>query len=360
MVARGGPPARGRADRGQGHFDTEGVATTYGSGMFRDHVPGRDAEAVQRVRDAGAIVLGKTATHEFAWGFSSINDALGTVRNPRDPERVAGGSSGGSAAALRPAWRRWRWGRTPAARSACRAPSAAPTGSSRPSGVYPGRRLAARAHARPRRADGAHPGGPGAAARRARPGPPDRLPAARRHAWRSAPTSRLPARAALAAAHAELAAALGAVEVAFPEAELIVPAFRTIQLAEGHETHRRAGLYPSARRSTAPTCAAGSRWARTWSCRTYWPRRRTARPSAPPSGAVRARRRPAHARRADRPAADRGRARHRPLREAVVPYTVPQDLVGLPAWSPNGMQLTGPPGAEARLPPSRRRSPRVP
>ena len=81
-------------------FDTEGVATTYGSGMFRDHVPVRDAEAVRRVRDAGAIVLGKTATHEFAWGFSSINDALGTVRNPRDPERVAGGSSGGSAAAL--------------------------------------------------------------------------------------------------------------------------------------------------------------------------------------------------------------------------------------------------------------------
>ena len=68
--------------------------------MFREHVPGRDAEAVRRVRAAGAIVLGKTATHEFAWGFSSINDRLGTVRNPRDPERVAGGSSGGSAAAL--------------------------------------------------------------------------------------------------------------------------------------------------------------------------------------------------------------------------------------------------------------------
>ena len=81
-------------------FDTAGVATTYGSAMFAGHVPERDAEAVRRVRAAGAIVLGKTATHEFAWGFSSINDALGTVRNPRDPERVAGGSSGGSAAAL--------------------------------------------------------------------------------------------------------------------------------------------------------------------------------------------------------------------------------------------------------------------
>ena len=81
-------------------FDTEGVETTYGSAMFRGHVPDRDADAVRRCRDAGAILLGKTATHEFAWGYSSINDAMGTVRNPRDPERVAGGSSGGSAVAL--------------------------------------------------------------------------------------------------------------------------------------------------------------------------------------------------------------------------------------------------------------------
>ena len=71
-------------------FDTEGVETTYGSAMFRGHVPDRDAEAVRRCREAGAILLGKTATHEFAWGYSSINDAMGTVRNPRDPERVAG------------------------------------------------------------------------------------------------------------------------------------------------------------------------------------------------------------------------------------------------------------------------------
>jgi len=81
-------------------FDTEGVETTYGSPMFRGYVPERDATAVAIAREAGAIVLGKTATHEFAWGYSSINDAMGTVRNPRDRERVAGGSSGGSAAAV--------------------------------------------------------------------------------------------------------------------------------------------------------------------------------------------------------------------------------------------------------------------
>ena len=113
-------------------FDTEGVETTYGTPMFRGHVPERDAEAVRRCREAGAIVLGKTATHEFAWGYSSINDAMGTVRNPRDPERVAGGSSGGSAAAAgrrpRPAGARDRHRRLdPRPRRVLRRP----TGSSR-------------------------------------------------------------------------------------------------------------------------------------------------------------------------------------------------------------------------------------
>jgi aspartyl-tRNA(Asn)/glutamyl-tRNA(Gln) amidotransferase subunit A len=81
-------------------FDTAGVRTTYGSVMFSDHLPARDADAVARLRAAGAIVIGKTQTHEFAWGISSVNEAMGTARNPWDTARIAGGSSGGSAVAL--------------------------------------------------------------------------------------------------------------------------------------------------------------------------------------------------------------------------------------------------------------------
>ena len=109
------------------------------------------------MREAGAIVLGKTATHEFAWGFSSINDALGTVRNPRDPERVAGGSSGGSAAALAAGLAPLALGTDTG--GSIRVPSAfCGTYGLKPTfgRVSLDGRLAARAHARPRRADGAH------------------------------------------------------------------------------------------------------------------------------------------------------------------------------------------------------------
>ena len=112
-------------------FDTAGVATTYGSAMFAGHVPERDAEAVRRVRAAGAIVLGKTATHEFAWGFSSINDALGTVHNPRSRSAWPAARAAARPPRWRSASRRWRSARTPAARSASRVRSAAPTASSR-------------------------------------------------------------------------------------------------------------------------------------------------------------------------------------------------------------------------------------
>ncbi len=81
-------------------FDSEGVVTTYGSPMFADHVPAADAEAVRRARAAGAILVGKTQTHEFAWGISSVNTLLRTSRNPWAPDRISGGSSGGSAVAL--------------------------------------------------------------------------------------------------------------------------------------------------------------------------------------------------------------------------------------------------------------------
>jgi amidase len=79
---------------------TAGVRTTHGSKLFEDHVPAEDALVVQRLRAAGAIVLGKTNTPEFAFGPNTVNAVFGATRNPWDPSRTAGGSSGGSAAAL--------------------------------------------------------------------------------------------------------------------------------------------------------------------------------------------------------------------------------------------------------------------
>ncbi len=80
--------------------DTAGMRTTYGSQMFADHVPASDALMVQRLRDAGAIVVGKTNTPEFGAGSHTFNEVFGVTRNPWDPERSAGGSSGGAGAAL--------------------------------------------------------------------------------------------------------------------------------------------------------------------------------------------------------------------------------------------------------------------
>lgn len=80
--------------------DTAGIRTTYGSRLFTAHVPETDAAVVARVRGAGAITLGKTNVPEFAAGSHTYNDVFGTTRNPYDPARSAGGSSGGAAAAL--------------------------------------------------------------------------------------------------------------------------------------------------------------------------------------------------------------------------------------------------------------------
>jgi len=81
-------------------LDTAGLTTTYGSALFADHVPAVSAEAVRRLEADGFSVAGKTNLHEFAYGISSQNAHYGTVPNPVAPGRLAGGSSGGSAAAI--------------------------------------------------------------------------------------------------------------------------------------------------------------------------------------------------------------------------------------------------------------------
>jgi aspartyl-tRNA(Asn)/glutamyl-tRNA(Gln) amidotransferase subunit A len=81
-------------------FDTAGLVTTYGSAIFIDHVPAATAEAVQRLERAGYANVGKTNLHELGYGVTSLNPHFGAVPNPLAPGRIAGGSSGGNAAAL--------------------------------------------------------------------------------------------------------------------------------------------------------------------------------------------------------------------------------------------------------------------
>jgi aspartyl-tRNA(Asn)/glutamyl-tRNA(Gln) amidotransferase subunit A len=81
-------------------YDTAGVPTTAGSGQFKDRVPDTDAEAVQRLRQAGAIVIGKTNMDALGMATTGLTSAFGPVRNPWNGDYVPGGSSSGSAAAV--------------------------------------------------------------------------------------------------------------------------------------------------------------------------------------------------------------------------------------------------------------------
>jgi aspartyl-tRNA(Asn)/glutamyl-tRNA(Gln) amidotransferase subunit A len=366
-------------------FDSEGVPTAYGSPMFAGHVPERDAEAVARARAAGAILVGKTQTHEFAWGITSVNERMGSARNPWSLERVSGGSSGGSAVVLAAGEVPLTLGsdtggsiRVPA--SFCGIVGLKPT--------Y-GRISAARAWPLARSLD--HPGPmattPTGAALllEAIAGVDDADPstadvplgAVGEELGRgldglvvgTCPDLELvplagDVRAVYEATLRTLSEA-GArlVEVALPEAELIFPAFRTIQSAEALDGHRRAGLYPARRAEYGADVLGRLELAEDVTLDQYLA-----------ASADRERVRAAFARLfrgcdvlltpvsagSPLPIGEETVVRdgvELTFRELVMSYTTPQDLVGLPACAvragfdalgiPVGVQFTAPPWGEA-------------
>ena len=94
------PPLAGLPIAYKDLVPTKGIRTTMGSLVYKDNVPKEDALLVERLKAAGAITLGKTNTPEFGAGSNTFNKVFGATRNPHDPSKTAGGSSGGAAAAV--------------------------------------------------------------------------------------------------------------------------------------------------------------------------------------------------------------------------------------------------------------------
>jgi aspartyl-tRNA(Asn)/glutamyl-tRNA(Gln) amidotransferase subunit A len=368
-------------------FDSAGVRTTYGSPMFAEHVPEHDAAAVRRAREAGAILVGKTQTHEFAWGITSVNTLMGTSRNPWAPERVSGGSSGGSAVALATHLVPLALGSDTG--GSIRVPSAfCGTVGLKP--TY-GRISAARVFPLARSLD--HPGpmartpADAALLLTAIAGPDPDDPASAEQPLGGldddlgaglaglrvglCPDLHLVALAGDVEQAFDAAVAavrgLGAevVEVGLPEAELAYPTFVTIQRAEALYTHTRAALYPARAAEYGPdvlgrleqattvtlpdylAASADRQRLRSAFARTFGEVDLLLTPVAAGSPIVIGEERLVHL------------GRELDFRELVMSYTVPQDLTGLPACTvragfdslgiPVGVQLTGPPWSETRV-----------
>ncbi len=334
-------------------FDTAGVRTTYGSKLFAGHVPDRDADAVRLVKRAGAVIVGKTLTHEFAWGISTRNPHYGPCRNPHDTSRIPGGSSGGSGAAL--------------AAGMCALALGSDTGGSiripaafcGVSGLKPTYgRISAR---------GVFPLAPSLD----HVGPMARTPQDVRLLYEALASSPAPSPIrrvavapdlhihapdpAIARAFEHAVARLDAeiVELPFPDAGRIYPAFRAVQSAEAAYVHRelfatgadsygddvRARLQDAAAVTLAEYLEAAQARAQIVSAfaTVFESADLLVTPIAATSPAL-----------IDDEAAD--------FRERVLTYTVPQDVVGLPACAvtvgtddlglPVGIQITGPAGGE--------------
>jgi aspartyl-tRNA(Asn)/glutamyl-tRNA(Gln) amidotransferase subunit A len=337
-------------------FDTAGVETSYGSRIYAGHVPDKDAETVRRARAAGAIVVGKTLTHEFAWGITSVNHHFPALGNPADATRVAGGSSGGSAVALATGMAALALGtdtggsiRIPAA--FCGVSGLKPTFARVPlDGVFPLARTLDHAGPMARTPPDvalfyevlADPG-------------PDADPGFARvavcpdlHLHELSP--------GIARAFERAVAAFDPVEVRFPGAETLYPTYAAIQQAEAARVHR--DLFPARAEEYGPDVSTRLAAAQSVTLDDY-------------IAATEARDRirttfarlfseadllltPIHA----VPPEPREPPGAR-FRDGVLPYTVPQDLAGLPTCAvpmgtdehglPVGVQITGPPWAERRV-----------
>jgi aspartyl-tRNA(Asn)/glutamyl-tRNA(Gln) amidotransferase subunit A len=348
-------------------LDTKGLPTECGSRILHGRVPSRDAAAVARMRGAGAVLLGKTATHEFGWGITTTSGHGPATRNPWDTDRVAGGSSGGSAVAV-------------AIGAATLALGTDTAGSIRiPAGFCGVAGLRPSAHTVPR--DGAFPLAPsldtvGPLAR----DPEDllvalgvlgRLPAtghdrrARLGGVRVGLSSDLHAepldrdRQHSLTQTAALVSELGAEvrELELPALRASLEALSTIVLAEGGFTHRRLRLWPARREEYGRDVRARLELSQGVALDEYLAamdaRSRIVDAFAAAFEHVDVLLGPASSRGPGRLDLDPGDPA---FRRAVMGCTAPQSLAGLPACVlpagfdsaglPIGVQLTGPPGAD--------------